>query len=336
VKPGIGVLNVGMISSLGLNTASSCAAIRCAITGFRESRFMFAGAWILGAEVQLGEVWSGRAKLLKMTVMAIEESLASFRNLNFEEIPLLLCLPELVRPGRLDDLDETFFRGVQDRVGKAFSSDSAVFCSGRIGAAQALEHARRLMSHGVDFCLVVGVDSLLNGETLASLDAARLLLTSKNSDGLIPGEAACAVLLGQVTEPWQPRILGIGFGTEHATMSPEIPLKGLGLAEAISAANNDAEIDFTQLHYRICDANGLQYLFKEASLALARVVRPTKPEFDVWHPADCIGDVGAATLPCILAQAWMALKKEYAPGPGVLCHISSESSERAALVLSAQ
>jgi 3-oxoacyl-[acyl-carrier-protein] synthase-1 len=86
--------------------------------------------------------------------------------------------------------------------------------------------------------------------------------------------------------------------------------------------------------YRITDSNGEQYWFKEAALALTRTLRVRKERFEIWHPADCIGDVGAAVVPCILGIALAAARKSYAPGRGSLCHFSGDGSERFALVLS--
>ena len=58
-----------------------------------------------------------------------------------------------------------------------------------------------------------------------------------------------------------------------------------------------------------------------------------KEEFDIWHPADCIGEVGAAALPCMLGVALFAARKAYAPGANILCHLGNDDGKRAALVL---
>ena len=61
-----------------------------------------------------------------------------------------------------------------------------------------------------------------------------------------------------------------------------------------------------------------------------------KEEFDIWHPADCIGEVGAAALPCMLGVALYAMRKRYAPGPAVLAHLGNDDGKRVALVLAAR
>lgn len=50
----------GMVTGVGLDTASSCAAI----DNFQETRFMDAGGeWIQGCEVPLEQPWRGIRKL---------------------------------------------------------------------------------------------------------------------------------------------------------------------------------------------------------------------------------------------------------------------------------
>lgn len=69
----MGILDAGMVTGVGFDAASSCAAIRCGITGFREIRFMFGGEWMLGCEVPFEESYRGREKLLQMVVPSIRE-----------------------------------------------------------------------------------------------------------------------------------------------------------------------------------------------------------------------------------------------------------------------
>ena len=59
----------GLVTGVGLDAPSTCAAIRCAIDAFEETRFMDAGGeWIMGCEVPLEQPWRGKTKLIKMAV----------------------------------------------------------------------------------------------------------------------------------------------------------------------------------------------------------------------------------------------------------------------------
>ena len=182
---------------------------------------------------------------------------------------------------------------------------------------------------------IEGGDTLLVGETLAAYHQKRRLQTAANSDGFIPGEAASAILVGPPRDGDENPFLceGIGYGSEPAPVESEGPCRADGLVSAINDALRDAGTTLGQLDYRVTDLSGEQYGFKEAALALTRVLRERKEEFDIWHPADSIGEVGAAAVVAMLAAAKSAAQKGYAPGPGVILHAASDGAERAAMVL---
>ncbi|MCI5130115.1 MAG: hypothetical protein D3904_01030, partial [Candidatus Electrothrix sp. EH2] len=157
------------------------------------------------------------------------------------------------------------------------------------------------------------------------------LLTEKHSNGFIPGEAGAAVLLGRRDAGLM--IQGIGFGEEKAHIESEEPTRAEGLTQAFQAAFTAAGLSMRNMHYRLTDANGEQYKFKEGDLAVTRSLRDHKGEIDIWHPIECIGEVGAAIVPVVLAVAEAAARKNYAFGKNVLCHFSDDSGERAAMIL---
>ncbi|NGZ03403.1 MAG: 3-oxoacyl-ACP synthase [Nitrospira sp. WS238] len=334
----VSILASGMVTGVGLNAPASCAAIRCGITNFSETRFMDKGGeWIIGCAVPLPEPWRGRAKLLRLVVPAIQECLTSVRNLQVNEIPLLLCLAERTRPGRLDGLDATMLGEIEAALGVRFHPRSGTVEQGKVGGLVAMKEAGRLFTdEGISLCLIAGVDSFLVASALAAYEESNRLQTSKNSDGFIPGEAGAAVLVSHGSKPNIPTLscLGIGFGQEPATVESEEPLKADGLVAAIRGALSEAGRTMGDMDYRITDLSGEQYGFKEASLALSRTLRARKERFDLWHPADCIGEVGAAIVPCMLGMLHAATRKNYAPGKNALCHAANDAGERACMIVS--
>ncbi len=57
----LSILSSGMVSAVGLSAPASCAAIRCALDNFQETRFIDAGGeWQVAASVPLEEPWRGR------------------------------------------------------------------------------------------------------------------------------------------------------------------------------------------------------------------------------------------------------------------------------------
>lgn len=337
----LAIVSSGMVTGVGLSAPASCAAIRCAIDDFQETRFMDAGGeWIIGSSVPLEQPWRGIAKLSKMLVSVLKECIACDPKLTLEQVPILLCLAEKDRPGRFDDLGNQVFIETQKELAIRFHEKSAIIEQGRIGVAVALNHARKLIyEEGLPQVIIAGVDSLLVGPSLRSFEEGERLMTTVNSNGFIPGEAASAVLVqapGKSSEP-QLFCLGIGYGTEKSTVDAEdIPLRADGLVQAIRSALAEAHCDLGALDFRIADVSGEQYGFKEAALALTRILRQRKEEFDIWHPADCIGEVGAAIGPVMLAVFLAALRKNYSPGKSVIAHLGNDSGKRAAMVLTYQ
>ena len=333
----LSILASGMVTSVGLNAPAACAAIRAGIDNMAETRFMDSGGkWIVGSSVPLDPPWRGRAKMVHLLVPAIRECLNAVRGIPTEQIPLMLCVAEKDRPGRLEGLDDKLFYEVATELDLSFHERSLVIAGGRVGGVWAIRKAQELLyQERVSCCLVAGVDTYLVSGTLSAYVANDRILTSQNSDGFIPGEAGGALLIGKIgsSAGKMMTVLGIGFGTEKATNASEEPLRANGLVQAIKQALAESGMTMGDLDYRIADLSGEQYGFKEADLSVARLLRTNKDVFDIWHPADCIGEVGAAVIPCILGTALVAAQKKYALGDKVLCHASNDGGQRAAMVL---
>jgi 3-oxoacyl-[acyl-carrier-protein] synthase I len=335
----IAILASGMVTGVGLNSPASCAAIRCAIDNFTETRFMDnGGEWIIGSQVPLEKPWRGLSKLVHMAVPAIRECLNEVEHARPEDIPLLLCVAEEERPGRLQGLNDELFQLIQSELGVRFHRSSGTIPRGHVAGALAMIKARRLIyEERVRYCIIAGVDSMLVAPTLAAYEKQNRLLTANNSNGFIPGEAGCAVLVGssgQSTRTKQQALfcIGIGRGYEEATVDSEQALRADGLVQAFRAAFAEAGQTIADVDYRITDANGEQYWFKEAALAVIRLLRTRKELIEIWHPVDCVGEIGAAIGPCVLGVALAAARKKYAPGDGALCHFGFDGKERVALI----
>jgi 3-oxoacyl-[acyl-carrier-protein] synthase-1 len=246
---------------------------------------------------------------------------------------LLLCVAETERPGRFATLDEGLFDAIQDALGVRFASGSAVIAEGRVGVAVALARARALLASAQQV-VIAGVDSLVCWKTLEHYDAAGRLLSDGNANGFVPGEAAGAIVVGAPRREGDELLCsGIGFGSEKAHVDSDEPLRADGLAAAVRAALAESGCDIQDMDFRITDIAGEQYYFKEAALAVSRVLRVRKEEFDLWHPAECTGEIGAAAGLSVVAAAHASCVKRYGPGPRILVHMTTDAGLRAALAL---
>jgi len=334
------VTGTGMVTGVGLSAPASCAAIRSAIDNFQETRFRDDnGEWLMASQVPLARPWRGDTKLVKMAAHAVRECLDGCDDLAPADTVLLLCLPDPERLDRGITDDSELLGQLQEDLGRRFHGQSQVIARGHVSVAVAVKKARRLLTEeGIRHVIIAATDSLLVATTLADYEEKRRVLTSANSDGFIPGEAASAVVLELMRDPSRPQLVchGVGFGVERAPIDSEEPLRGDGLTEAIKGALFDAGWNESMLQFKIIDVSGAQYHFKEAALAFSRIDRTKRVEFDVWHPADCVGEVGAAIGPIMIGVLKAAFEKGYAKGSHVLMHMGDDDGKRAALVFAWQ
>jgi 3-oxoacyl-[acyl-carrier-protein] synthase I len=329
--------SIGLICSVGSDASAVCAALRCGISNPSVTKFMGSDRqWLLAHQVHSQGAFTGNQRLVKMAGIAAAECMDRRPPSGRSEVPVVLCLADGQHLSRMHDLQaallEEIERACRCRVDREKSS---VVARGRPSVLIALDEAKRLILElGVELVLILAVDTLLTGSTLAWYVAQNRVLDSINSNGFIPGEAAGAVLVGRSRgEGGELVCLGNGSSLEAVTVDSEAPLRAAGLSSAITAALGQAGLKLEDIDYRIGDASGEHYYFKEAALAVGRIFRTRKQEFDLWLPAESVGEVGAAIGAIMLGVALTAAKKGYAKGPRVLVHASSDQGLRAASVL---
>lgn len=91
----------------------------------------------------------------------------------------------------------------------------------------------------------------------------------------------------------------------------------------------------TRVDYTICDQNGEAYRADEFGFMLARLSEYFIDPSDYMAPADCWGDVGAASGPLCTNLTIFSAEKGYAKGPRTLLWTSSEGGERTAAIIEA-
>ena len=339
---GLDVLAAGMVTAVGLDCASSCAAMRARLDGFAETRFLGAGGeWQVGGAVPLPRNWIGPKRLAHLAAGAIANV--------FERVPdaagrsaLVLCLAEPERPGRIVTDPDAFAREIAAIVELPAKMRTRIVAHGRPSGFVALDRARRLVAEGQDFVLIVGVDSYLASRMIAHYLGVARLLTPDNADGFIPGEAAAAILCGP-SPNGRLALTGLGLAREKAFAyngldvdGAHLPLRGDGMTEAYRAALAQAQATLAGMEYRISDLIGEQYFFKQTALASLRLERGRSEFQDLWSPGESLGNIGAAVVPLMVGMALTAAEKGYAPGSPVLIEASSDDGACGAAVFHAR
>ncbi|CAN7683063.1 beta-ketoacyl synthase N-terminal-like domain-containing protein [Mesorhizobium sp. LjRoot246] len=329
------IVSVGMVTAVGLDAPSSCAAMRAGLDGFQETRFAASnGDWQIGAPVPLPRGWIGQKRMAHLAAGAISEA--------FDRAPyakadaaLILCAAEEGRPGRPITDYPRFLGLVNEILNLQPRPKPKIISYGRPSGHVAIDHARKLIAAGeVRYALIVGADSYLVPDSIDYYARQGRLLTSDNPNGFIPGEAASAILCAAPSRSGL-SVLGLGLSRESAAIynSSTLPLRADGMTSAYNTALREAGMEMHNVGYRISDLIGEHYWFKQSSLALNRVMRGYRDFVDIWSPAESLGNIGAAVVPLIVGMADIAARKGYAAGKSVLIEASNDEGACGAVVL---
>lgn len=335
--------STGMICSVGATSASACAAMRAGIAMLEELPYLDnQGEPILGA-VAPGHSRGQKTKerLIELLSLALSDLHGKIPEIDVAQVPLLVGLAEPDRPGGVGDLIDMIVPEVEARLGVVFHPDySRVIARSHTAGFDGLLLSRKLMRRfpEIESCIVCAVDSYINPQSLLWLDEHWRLKNKMNSDGVIPGEAAAAMLVSRnppTTQAVGVEVSGLGFAHEDAAVLSDEPNLALGLTKATTMALAEARMGFHEIDFRVTDAAGEAYAFKEQSLVECRLMRVHRGEVvvPIWHCAEFIGDVGAAASVAGFVITHEAFAKGYAPGFRAICYGSAVPGRRGAAVL---
>jgi len=259
------------------------------------------------------------------------------------EISLLLGIAPLSRPGpRYEGRNKEIANKLLQMANQwAKNVSLQVIACGNPSAIRCIEIARQLLKHDpYSLCIVGGMDSLLALDTLDWFeDAGRLKsVTFGRNQGFPPGEAVGFMIIeaeqGALLRKKRAlaELIGVGLAVEPAPFLSEQPSKGEGLTHACRTALSESSCDPTDIDVVLSDLDGEFFRSKEWGCAELRCFGSTNTSRHLWHLADCMGSVGAASGAILINTAAVALSrgwiKRYAM---VFC--SDDEGERGAVVL---
>jgi 3-oxoacyl-[acyl-carrier-protein] synthase-1 len=341
------ILAVGMVTPVGLASASTAAAVRAGIARLEES-----SVWgrageplVMGllkdehlpplapAVAKRTALTPHAQRLLRLAGPALQEALKPCPDAT--AVPVLIGLhepwPDLPAPPGTDFLKHL---GPQAQVDFAVPR-SRVFTQGRASGLIALEQALKLLSSDrrTPFVVAGGVDSYLSHELLARLDREDRLPTGPITDGFIPGEGAAFLLLAR---PGEARRLGlapvaclagVGIDEEKGHRYSSAPYLGEGLAGAFARLFESCEAP-SPIRCVYSGLNGESFWAKEWGVAYLRNAGRFAGKLELEHPVQNFGDPGAALGPLMVGLAAIGLQRGYQEGP-CLVWCSSDREERA-------
>ena len=337
------ILACGMVTGVGLDAPSSCAAMRARLDGFQETRFVSTdGSALVGAPVPMPRNFIGVKRMAHMAAAAITECLQIAPEARSSATTLILCLAETGRPGRPVADTVRLAHWISEIVELDGAHRTRLVEHGRPSGFVALEQARKLIADGfARHVVIAGVDSYLTTLSIAHYVALKRLLMPGNADGFIPAEAAAAILLGP-PGAGAFRLASLGLAREPAFIyngldegGAHLPLRGDGMTAAYAQALKASGLEMRDVGYRISDLIGESYFFKQAALASLRLVRGHHGFQDLWSPAESVGNVGAAVVPMMVGMAMTAARKSYAAGDPVLIEASGDDGACGAALFTA-
>jgi 3-oxoacyl-[acyl-carrier-protein] synthase I len=341
----IRIVGIGTQTPVGTSVAATAAAIRArlpmiALHPFLVDRFgervSVAQAPWLPAEVPLLE------RLLMLAAGAASEALSGLKMALAADrvrIGVALGLPSK-RPGLPPDFADRFSALLKSLLpSRVTMVDQKLLLLGHVAGVAAIEEGCRLIREGnADVCLVGGVESYIDRTTVEWIDWTGGLHAPTNSWGFIPGEASgfCVLASDEFAAASQLPTLGLVLG---ASMTVEPKLRrdravciGEGLSESFRRTLCSLP-DSVLVDQIICDLNGEPHRAEEFGFTMMRLGKRFADPGRFQTPADCWGDVGAASGTLFVALAVMAGRNGYAEGPTTLIWSSAMVAERSSALI---
>jgi 3-oxoacyl-[acyl-carrier-protein] synthase-1 len=219
-------------------------------------------------------------------------------------------------------------------------SEIKVVPEGHAAGLAALATATREIRLGaVEACLIGGVDSYFHPDTMEWLDENRQLAGSVSRSGFVPGEGAgfCLVMAPSLCRRLglRPlaRVVSAAVGRETKLIKTSEICLGEGLTATVRDAVKDVQARGESINAVICDMNTEQYRGEEWGFVCLRLGRCFDDPTGYLSPADCWGDMGAASGPLFAMLACEAAARRFAKGPRTMLWASSEGGLRAAAVV---
>ena len=342
------IAGIGMITPVGANTAMTAAAVKAGVSAYAETEYygqngqpitMAAVPTVIFDEIE-AEIGEGdrfnlrHDRVVKMAILALREACAL--QSTKEPIPLVLAMPE----GQTDI--EGLSPLIQELENNCKPWVSTQQCrslhSGRAAGMEAMDFAfRYLYDLPNDFFLIGGSDSYRDYSRLNPLSEESRLVVPDSPDGFAPGEAAAFLLLTRKPElalARQGHIIALsppGMAEEPGHLYSEEAYRGDGLDQAFKKALGNHPQP-TNIHSIYSSMNGESHWAKEYGVAFMRNRNAFQDPVGIEHPADCYGDLGAATAPVLIALAAEHLLSQ-AKARTHLVYSSSDHGKRGAMVV---
>ncbi|MDD3293669.1 MAG: 3-oxoacyl-ACP synthase [Geobacteraceae bacterium] len=340
----LAITAVNCITAVGHDAAMTAAAVRAGISRFSEFEEYPDGNGNPITVARIKGIEDGKDTVERMAETA-RLCLESLLDRNFPKHLPLPSNPHLFlgvasdkRPGPC--YEESCFGqliGIMENRTNKPSIETVPL--GNAAMQNAVAQAGKLIESNPDAMCIVGcIDSLLRHSTLNWFEQAGRLksVSYGRHQGLIAGEAACFLIVEdparaeQAGRPVLARIAGLGLADEPALRAERESSLGTGLSDACRAALAGVSSEVVRAVFG--DLNGENVRALEWSIAERRCFKKGAEGRQLWNPANCYGDVGAASGALLTIVAVQGFIRKWLKGP-VLIFCSDDHGSCGATVL---
>jgi len=339
------IQDCSVITPTGNTLTATYAAIACGLSAFSETAYLNSasipikgcrvpeGALCLIAEIPEG-LGERASRMLRLGLSALEPLRSTLGSLT---LPLFLACPE-THPSQQDAsqmIGGAFFRDLYKLSNlKLDTANCRYISAGRTGGVELLALAREYFSkEGAGDTVVVGaIDSFFDADLLSLLDADGRLMANGKKTGFFPGEAAVFLIITSNAEQakYRTHIKQTGLALEEGHYYDKEPNLANGMTSIChQMLAKNTPLQFSHLW---STANGEPYFTRELGIIINRYSTYLSDSFIHHHPADCIGDCGAASgLALVALSAESAESNQHSYSSLVLT--ASDSQHRAGVIL---
>ncbi len=343
------VVGAAMATPVGLWTDQVCASVRAGISRFEglEWRDKTYSPITMAAvpdnclpdladPIDTGHAPSYREKrLIRLAGLTRDEIDGLLKG---QPVPFIVGLPDPSGPAPVDA--DLIFHCLPLQMGLNMDKNaSKAIAKGRASGLMAIDQAVRTIRSGkANMVLAGGCDTYKDINVLGFLNVESRLASETGLDGFIPGEGAAFLLLSSAhfakrnALDAKAKIVSAATGFEPGHLYSQTPYQGEGLFQTFQNLFDDMAPDFEKIRTVYSSMNGESHWVKEWGVSFIRFSERFDEDMEFEHPADCHGDLGAASGPAMLALAATALAKGHRKGP-MLVYASSDHGDRSAVLL---
>lgn len=341
---------VSAVTALGPTAKISNAAIQAGVLPFQEHDYIRCTPEDPEWDEDLGPIvarvpfisayTNDIERFNRMAIPALSElfSNSSLTRKSLSNAGLLLALPQKDHSVTRIGADQTWLTQLRKATGLGGIAIAKAQNRGRTGTFEMINEAAEMLRSGeLDQCIVGGVDSYLFDHRIEHLDQKWRVKTDRNVDGFIPGEAAAMLMLETRSNAMTRGVTalacidGMGFGIEEVDLNCNRASSGQGLTQAIRQALSQCS-DQQNIRSVHGSLNGESYFAYEWGLVQTRLGQQLQNISKLCHPADCVGEIGAAIGALMIVNATGIIEKSK-KSESILLFTANDDPGRAAVVL---